>query len=155
VRSGAIATTQATGSAFVREHHRTLNIATVTVIQGGASGGAGGFTSNAGAGNSGQGGGGSSALRINARLFVNNGTVSANGGPGGPATGISVDAVGGGGGGGGGGTVIIMCDTIGALGTVQALGGLGGAGVGAGAVNGNPGNAGLVEVISTSGTLYL
>ena len=106
-------------------------------LWGGSGGSAGGGD---GTNSGGAGGGGGTPLLINARIVVNNGTISADGGKGAtPASGNC-----GGGGGGGGGPVIV--NTTSYTGSQPTSnGGAAGSGVGTGTA-GSAGNAGNVFV---------
>lgn len=150
--AGAIAaTTQGLGTSIFRTSHRLLATSTLTASGGGCGGGSGGLTLNAGTGASGAGGGGASAIRINARAFTNNGSITCNGGLGGNAS-VTSDAVAGGGGGGGGGFIGVMTDTYTSTGTITCLGGNGGTGAGTGAGAGVAGSAGKISIMTTTGT---
>ena len=147
------ATAQAVGTSFFMTTHRRLEGTTVGTVSAGIGGGSGGATLNSGTATSGGSGGGGSAIRINARSFQNNGTITCNGGAGGNAT-TTLDAVAGGGGGGGGGFIGIMCDTLVSLGTVTCTGGLGGLGSGGGTAGGM-GLSGSISVVTPTGTTNL
>ena len=147
------ATSQAVGTSFFMATHRRLDVITVNTVNAGIGGGAGGATLNTGTARSGGAGGGGSAIRINARSFQNNGTITCDGGGGGNAT-TTGDAVAGGGGGGGGGFIGIMCDTLVSLGTVTCTGGLGGLGSGGGTAGGM-GLSGSISVTTPTGTTNL
>lgn len=118
----------------------TSGTATVLTPIGGGTGGGGGGADNAD-GTGGGGGGGGGPLMIAARLLVNNGVLSSNGGKG--AAGASTANNAGGGGGGQGGLVIVIARSSSGTGTVTATGGTAGAGVGTGAA-GTAGSAGTV-----------
>jgi hypothetical protein len=147
------ATSQAVGTSFFRTTHRRLDGTVINTVTAGIGGGSGGATLNTGTATSGGSGGGGSAIRINARSFQNNGTITCNGGAGGNAT-ATGNAVAGGGGGGGGGFIEIMCDTLVSLGTLTCTGGLGGLGAGGGAAGGM-GLSGNISVVTPTGTTNL
>lgn len=138
------------GTAIFRDTNRALSGTSLFGAGGGGGAGAGGVTVNTGTAASGGGGGGASGIRINARSYQNNGTISCTGGAGGAAA-VTGDAVAGGGGGGGGGYIGIMADIIvTGTGTATCAGGVGGAGAGTGGNAGATGLAGLVETITPS-----
>ncbi len=116
---------------------------------GGGSGGGGGAGDGSNAG--GVGGQGAGVAGIFARIFVNNGTISANGAPGFP--GSAGNAAGGGG--GGGGFVQLVASTYSGsfvLGTsVLVNGAVGGAGSGTGAT-GTTGSAGTFYQLTQGGS---
>ena len=148
-----LATSQGIGTPIFRQSHRVMLAAsTLQSVNAGAGGGAGGATLNTGTATSGGGGGGASGIRINARSFDNTtGTITCTGGAGGNAT-VTGDAVAGGGGGGGGGTVGVLADVVVAFGSATAAGGAGGTGAGTGSASGSTGSAGLVSLMTPTGT---
>lgn len=151
VLTALASTVLALGTDWFRVSSRLLNVNTISSANGGNGGSPGGLILNTGTGTSGAGGAGGSGVRVHARSFQNNGTISANGGAGGNAA-TTGDAAGGGGGGGGGGVVTVMYDTlVTGTGTVTASGGMAGTGMGTGGTNGSAGSAGKVEVITPSG----
>lgn len=138
------------GTATFRGTNRALSGNTILGAGGGGGGGGGAVsvTSPATA-SSGGGGGGASGIRINARSYQNNGTITCTGGAGGVAV-QTGGGIAGGGAGGGGGYIGIMADVVVAgTGTATCAGGLGGAGAGGGG-NGLNGLAGLVDTITPS-----
>ena len=98
------------------------NLIPVANYNGGNGGGGGGAGGDVGAG----------SFKILTKSLINNGTIQANGKPGGST------ASGGGGGGGGGGTIIIITDSESGSGSYSAVGGAGGTG---GYVNGDHGSS--------------
>lgn len=133
---------------------RVLNRLFTGVTWIGAGGGGGGgsgaaYVVSPATGSSGGGGGGASGIRINARSYQNNGTITCTGGAGGVAT-ATGGAITGGGAGGGGGYLGIMADVIvTGTGTATAAGGVGGAGAGGGGAGAN-GLVGVVDTITPS-----
>lgn len=110
-------------------------------------GGAGGVSGGAGAGDGtnpgGGGGGGGGGLIINAKVFINSGTIRSNGGAGGS---VSVGNCGGGGG-GGSGWILINTTSSTNTGTVSVAPGAGGTKAGTG-VNGSTGQSNGVAQIN-------
>lgn len=123
-------------------------------LKGGGGGGSGALTNTvATLSVSGGGGSGGGGVCVVANQIVNLGRISANGGNGGNGS-VTTPASNnvGGGGGGGGGYVMVTTNTPAAqVGTVQANAGAFGAGAGTGGLNGNPGAAGSVIVLSFGG----
>lgn len=110
-----------------------------------ASGGGGGTGGNATGGSSatgGGGGGGAGNVLIEAKLLVNNGTISAIGGAGANGA-LGNGTAAGGGGGGGGGAVILIYGAGSTVGTVTVTGGGGGTPAGTGG-SGATGSSGVV-----------
>ena len=115
-----------------------------TLMTGGAGGGGGGGWNVNGA-QGGGGGSGGGVVLISAKILVNNGSISANGGDGADGICTNSDEMGGGGGGGGGG-VVILYKTKSGSGTVTASGGTGGSGC-TGGGNGGGGSSGTTVQI--------
>ncbi len=149
---GPLTNFHARGSAAMRTLNRVFSGTAYATIAGGQGGGSGGASPNTGTATSGSGGGGGNCIRISAKTWNNTGTVTAAGGAASSAS-VTGDGSAGGGGGGGGGYVCVMTDELGAgAGTTTAAGGAPGAGAGTGGLVGVVGGAGVVEIITPSGT---
>jgi hypothetical protein len=101
---------------------------------------------------SGAGGGAGGIVWLCANTIVNSGRISANGAPGGNATGTPGSTGGGGGGGGSGGIVTVITTTpVSSIGgTISANGGIGGNGIGTG-TSGFAGSVGCKVIVSYGG----